>query len=129
MPVALTCDCGARFDVDELLAGKEVPCPECATPVQAPLKPVPPRTSLWALASLVLALTGAFTLVGTVAAVVVGLWALAVIRRDSPRLRGKGLATAGIITGLVLTAVNRAALLRPALPPAGGWARQRGTAR
>jgi hypothetical protein len=128
MPVALTCDCGARFDVDELLAGKEVPCPECATPVQAPLRAAPPRTSLWALASLVLALTGAFTLVGTLAAVLVGLWALAVIGRDPQRLKGKGLARAGVGLGLVFTALTLAVLFRPALLPAGTWVRQRGMA-
>jgi hypothetical protein len=125
MPLALTCDCGARFDLDDLLAGKEVPCPECGHAVQAPARAAAPRTSLWALAAVVLALFGAFTLVGTLLAVVVGLCALLVIRRQPDRLRGTGLALGGIVAGLILSAISLAVLARPDVLPLGGWLRQR----
>ena len=29
MPLSLTCDCGARFELEEALAGQSVSCPEC----------------------------------------------------------------------------------------------------
>jgi hypothetical protein len=126
MPLALTCDCGARFDVDELLAAREVPCPECGQAVHAPAHAAAaPRTSLWALAAVVLALFGAFTLVGTVLAVVVGLCALVVIRRQPERLKGARLALGAIAAGVVLSLASVAVLARPEALPMASWLRQR----
>jgi hypothetical protein len=126
MPIALTCDCGARFDLDESLAGQKVSCPECQQPLE--VRPAgatgPPRTSLLALASVVLALFGAFTVVGTAAAAALGVVALAQVRRRRGRLTGAGLALTGIVGGLLLTALTVALLLSD-LVDVDGWVRER----
>src|SRR5579872_6625985 len=104
MALSLTCDCGARFEVEDTLAGQEVSCPECQQPLKAPaLQGLPVRTSALAIASAVLALAGAFTVVGTVAAVVLGVAAQVSIRRHRERLAGYWLASFGIFAGVNLT--------------------------
>ena len=73
MPLSLICDCGARFEVEDALAGQTVSCPECQQPLKAPAAQRPTlRTSAFALASFLLAVVGAFTVVGTIAAVILG---------------------------------------------------------
>src|SRR5262245_30616347 len=104
MAILLTCDCGARFEVEELLAGQEVSCPECQHALQVPARPTPPRTNLLALASVVLCLLGAFTILGTLAAAVLGVLAIVQINRDREHLTGTGFALFGIIGGLGFTA-------------------------
>jgi hypothetical protein len=129
MPLALTCDCGARFDADDLLAGKAVPCPECRQPVQAPARAkTRPQTTMWALASVVLALVGAFTLLGTALAILTGLLALLVIRRQPERFTGSALALCGIGGGVVFSLLTLGLLARPDLLPLAGWLRQRSLA-
>ncbi len=113
MALVLTCACGARFELDDGLAGLEVPCPDCQVLVKAPELPTPqPRTSYWSLASTVLALTGAFTVVGTIAAIVCGIVGVVVVLRQRQRLRGLGFAIFGIVGGVLLTAVTVFALSR-----------------
>jgi hypothetical protein len=128
MPLALTCDCGARFDADDLLAGQEIPCPECGEPIQAPSKPTPPRTSLWAVAALVLALIGAFTPAGGLLALLAGLYALNVIRQRPGQLTGQGMALTASALGLLCSIVTAVLFLRPDLVPVGSWFRQRALA-
>ena len=107
MPLSLTCDCGARFEVEESLAGQSVSCPECQATLKAPAahRPVV-RTSGFALASFLLAIVGAFTVVGTVAAVVLGVVAVAFILRDRERQAGIGFAVCGVVLGCVFTALT-----------------------
>src|SRR5579872_4982561 len=103
MALSLTCDCGARFEVEDTLAGQEVSCPECQQPLKAPaLQALPVQTSALAIASAVLALAGAFTVVGTLAAVGLGIAALVSIARHRDRLAGSGLALFGILAGAAL---------------------------
>ena len=112
MALALTCSCGARLEIDEKFAGQTIRCPDCDQALLAPtLKRVPLRTSGLAIASLVLALVGAFTVVGTVLAVGLGAWALADIKRHRERLAGRSYAVAGIILGAVLTGLSLFAYL------------------
>jgi hypothetical protein len=126
MPLSLTCACGARFELDETLAGQNVICPECQQALRAPALARPPlRTSHWALASVVLALTGAFTVIGTVAAVVCGVVALVRIQRQRDRLAGAGLAAFGLGAGVVFTALTLFALSRDELFGLGGELRER----
>src|SRR6516164_8034723 len=102
MPLSLICACGARIELEDALAGQEVACPECQQPLKAPAgdaQAQPMRTSGLAIASLVLAVTGAFTVVGTLAAVVLGLAAVGFILRRRDRLAGLGYAVAGIAIG------------------------------
>lgn len=111
MPLSLTCDCGARFEVEDALAGQTVSCPECQEPLKAPSAKRPTlRTSGFALASFLLAVVGAFTVVGTIAAVVLGLIAVVVIWRDRERVAGLGFAAFGIGLGLIFTTLTLWAL-------------------
>jgi hypothetical protein len=97
----LTCACGARFEVDGTFAGREVACPECQQRVKVPfVHQAPPRTSGLALASLTVALVGAFT-PGTILAIALGIAALWSISRNRGRLTGAGFAVFGMVLGLV----------------------------
>jgi hypothetical protein len=127
MPLTLTCDCGARFDLPDLLAGGVVACPECRQPLEAPSAAAEgrPRTSYLALLSVVLALAGAFTLVGSAAAVVLAAWSLLGIRRHKGRLAGARLAAAALALAVVTAALTLAVLARPRLLPVDVWLRAR----
>ncbi len=127
MPIALTCDCGVRFELDDNLAGTGVLCPECLQPLEAPrgaLSAGQPRTSSLALASIVLALIGAFTVAGTILAMFLGCTALLRIRASRGRLVGGGLAVAGIVAGFGFTGLTLLLLCWPA-GPIDQWIRQR----
>jgi hypothetical protein len=126
MALSLTCDCGARFEVEDTLAGQEVTCPECQAPLKAPaLQRLPLRTSGFALASVILALVGAATLVGPVAAVVLGVTALVSIARNPQRVAGVGFAAFGIVAGVAFTALDLLAFTRTELLGFGGWVNER----
>jgi hypothetical protein len=103
----LTCDCGACFEVRDAQPGQPVSCPECHHPVKVSARvALPPRTSGLALASLTLALVGAFTIVGTLAAILVGLLAFVHVLHQPDRFKGLGLASAGIALGALFTALT-----------------------
>ena len=107
MPLSLICDCGARFEVEDALAGQTVSCPECQQPLKAPAAQRPTlRTSGFALASFLLAMVGALTVVGTIAAVVLGAVAVVAILRNRERVAGLGFASCGIVLGLVFTTLS-----------------------
>jgi hypothetical protein len=111
MPLALICACGARLEIDDKFAGQQINCPDCQRPLQAPKVDQPVvRTSGLALASLILALVGAFTILGTLAAVGLGVAALFQIGSRADRLAGRGFAIAGIVVGVVMTAGTVVAL-------------------
>jgi hypothetical protein len=107
MALILSCSCGAHFEVEDTFAGQTVSCPECHASLKAPvLRPGPLRTSGLAVASMVLALVGAFTFVGTLAAVLCGLAALVSIGRSGGRRAGVGFALFGIIAGVLFTGLT-----------------------
>lgn len=107
MTLSLTCACGARLEIDDKFAGKVIQCPDCNRSLNtAPPLPEPTATSGYAIASYLLALLGAFTLVGTVAAIVCGVLAQRHIRRRPEEIGGRRLAKAGIILGSVFTLVT-----------------------
>jgi hypothetical protein len=111
MAISLTCVCGARFELEDILAGQTITCPECQQAIKAPvLQKTPLRTSNLALASMVLALVGAFTLIGTAVATLLGVMALVEIGRHRDKVAGVGLALFGIIAGIGLTALTGFAL-------------------
>jgi hypothetical protein len=104
MPFSLTCACGARLEIDDKFAGQALTCPDCQRPLQAPSGPEPTRRTSWlALTSIVLALVGAFTILGTVLAIVIGVLALVQMVGRSDRLAGRGYAVAGIVLGVLFT--------------------------
>jgi hypothetical protein len=107
----LTCACGARFEVDDTLAGQDVLCPECQQPLKAPALDRPPQvTSGWALASVVFALVGAFTVVGSLLAVFLGILGLRHAARQRQRVTGAGFAVCGICLGILFTTLTVFAL-------------------
>ena len=123
MPIAVTCECGSKLEIDEKFLGKQILCPDCQRPLptQAPATPPPldlpdyRRVSGYALLSLILALVGAFTIVGTIAAIVIGIYALKHISDKPTRLEGVNYARAGIAIGAFFTFLTLAALLSPTL--------------
>jgi hypothetical protein len=113
MPLSLSCPCGTTFDVEDTFAGQTVSCPECQASVKVPaVADGPRRTSGFAIASLVLALAGAFTLVGTLAAVLCGLAGLVSIGRSRGRLAGAGLAVFGMVLGVLFTGLTVLGVLK-----------------
>jgi hypothetical protein len=125
MALSLSCPCGATFEVEDTFAGQTVSCPECQGSVKAPAPHRgPPRTSGLAVASLVLALLGAFTVIGTLAAILCGLGALASIGRSGGRLSGAGLAVFGTILGVLFTGLTLFAYSRGELFGVGDQFRQ-----
>jgi hypothetical protein len=124
MPLLLTCDCGARFEVDDHLAGREVSCPECHQAVKAASRKPVPRLDWLALFSVALALLGAFTLVGTLAAAAAGAASLARIRRKPDALSGVGYAVTGIGLGLGLSLATLVLYQLGDRLPVGAWVRK-----
>jgi hypothetical protein len=113
MALSLSCSCGAAFEVEDTFAGQGIACPDCGAALRVPLpRPAQLRTSGYAVASVVLALIGAFTVVGTAAAAVLGVVALVSIARHRDRVAGAGYAVLGIVLGTGLTAVTGFAFSR-----------------
>jgi hypothetical protein len=127
--------CGQHLACDEGNAGVEIACPNCGQPVCIPATPPaavvarvratpnapppiraadprvaakapsPAKTSGLAVASLVCSCVGLlFGFLTTIPAVVCGHLARSRIKRD-PGLSGKGIATAGLIAGYVLSLI------------------------
>lgn len=129
MTIALTCDCGARYEVEDLFAGQEVNCPECQHRTRAPLvKGTPRRTSLLALYSLVVAIFGACTLVGSAAGALLAL--IAIVRMNTGRVPrgGMGYAVAALVVAVAGAAATLGILYSPAKPILVGWQRRGGFA-
>jgi hypothetical protein len=107
MAVTLKCSCGADFEVEDTFAGQSVGCPDCNATLHVPLvRPTPTRTSHLAIASVVIALLGAFTLVGSVLATIFGVAGLVSIARNRNTLTGASYAVAGIVMGILFTLVT-----------------------
>ena len=122
----ITCACGARFEVDDTLAGQEVLCPDCQQPLKAPAVDRPLQlTSGWALASVVLALVGAFTVFGSLAAVLLGVIALISISRNRRQVSGTGFAVFGICLGVLFTGLTLFALNTADVFGLETWLRER----
>jgi hypothetical protein len=126
MSSVLTCDCGARFEVDALGPGLQICCPECLQSLQ-PAAPeiAPPRTSWLALTSFSLALVGAFTVVGSLAAAALGVAALVHLRRNAGRLTGAAFALSALVLGLTMTTLTLPLISSQNVPPIGAWLRGR----
>lgn len=113
MSLSLSCACGARFEVEETFAGQTVSCPECQRGVPAPAASLhQPRTSGYALASTVLALVLAFTFVGTILAVLLGIIGLVSISRHRGQIAGTGYAIFGIVWGVLFTGLFALAVFK-----------------
>jgi hypothetical protein len=107
MPLSLTCSCGAYLEVDDKFAGQTIHCPDCQKALQVPrLERTVVRTSGLALGSLILALVGAFTVLGPLVAAGLGLLALRQIRQHPDEVAGRGFALSGVVLGGVFTLVG-----------------------
>lgn len=119
MSLSITCACGSRLEIDESFVGKTVPCPDCNRPLLLPA-PAPqrqPRVSGLALTSLVVALIGAFTLVGGLVAVALGYFAQRRIEREPGRFGGLNYARAGMAVGAGGTLLTLVMMISPTLFP------------
>lgn len=123
LTLTLTCDCGARFEVDDTFAGRDVPCPDCGATLRAPSKGLTRARPSWlGLLAVVLVTVGAFTLVGTLAGAGVAAVALVLARRDPTASRA--LPLGALIAGLVLTLFTLFAVTWPDRLPVAAWLRQ-----
>jgi hypothetical protein len=111
MAISLTCACGARLEIDDKFAGKLIPCPDCSRSLQVAARPpAHQRTSALALASLAVALAGAFTFVGSIAGIALGYVARKEILREPERVTGLRFAEAGMAAGVAGLFLTLAAL-------------------
>jgi len=114
MPLSLTCSCGAKLEIDDKFAGKVIPCPDCHRELSTMAKVVQAdRISAFALAGVLLALIGAFSVIGPVLAMICGGIGLRQIARHPEKVAGKRYAWASIILGGLFTALGVAGHLSP----------------
>ena len=118
MSISITCECGRQFRTPEVNAGRRARCPSCEreftvpTPVPQtvpepaevrfiPEEPVPTSISGKAIASLAFGLLFFFACLSGLPAILLGRRALRDINRGGGRLRGRGMAIAGIVRGVI----------------------------
>jgi len=126
MALSLSCSCGAKFEVEDTFAGQSVTCPECQSPVQAPVASRQPvRTSGYAVAAVVLALVLAFTGIGTALAVLLGCIALVHISQNRGTITGAGYAIFSIVWGTIFTGLFVFAIAKGEVFGVGDQVRER----
>ena len=89
--------------MEDAFGALELACPECQQRLQVPSaagQRLQQRTSALALGSLILAVMGAFTVVGSAVAVILGLAAIVVILCRRERITGFGFAVSGVVIGV-----------------------------
>ncbi len=111
MSLFVACECGHSFETPEENTGLRVPCPACGRGLIVP-KPAPPSELLSlpeessslsgkAVESLALGVLFFFACFTGIPAIFIGLLALIDIDRSRGRLRGRGIAIAGIVLGVI----------------------------
>jgi prepilin-type processing-associated H-X9-DG protein len=132
--ISVTCECGRHFETPEAYAGRRAMCPVCRRELIIP-KPAPPEvliireepeptvTSGKAIASLILGVLFFFACLSGVPAILLGRQALSDIKLSGGRLRGRGMAIAGIVLGLIGCLITLG-LFMPAIRSARGAARR-----
>ena len=123
--IFIQCECGEHFETPQENAGRRVRCPDCGREVVVH-KPAPdpevlfisdePRptvTSGKAIASLILGILLVFACLTGVPAILFGRSALREIRLSEGRLRGRQMAVAGIVLGLLGCLYTLALILMP----------------
>jgi prepilin-type processing-associated H-X9-DG protein len=133
MSISVTCECGRHFETADAHAGRRARCPICGHELTVP-QPAPPpevvfitdislptRTSSKAIASLALGALFFFACASGVPAVLLGWHALSDIKKCGGRLRGRKMAIAGIVLGLI-GCLFTLALLLPLYRSAGAAA-------
>jgi hypothetical protein len=128
LAIFVSCQCGARFQTRDENAGRRAACPECDRELVIPepkplteddraaLERLGTVTSGRATASLILGVLSLVLLFFTgVPAIVLGWLGIRDIRQGRGRIRGAGMALAGIILGLVGSTVISMGALKPAV--------------
>ena len=137
MPILVTCECGKQFQAKDENLGRQFTCPDCGRDVLV-AKSGPDafdefgaayagevKTSRKAITSLVLGLLSfCLCLFTGIPAIIFGLLALSDIGKGRGRIKGKGMALTGIITGSIGTLGVTVALLLPAVQAAREAARR-----
>jgi prepilin-type processing-associated H-X9-DG protein len=135
MFISLTCECGRQFETPD--AGPEVRarCPDCGREFTVPRRPSRPDeefvawgqkpsvTSGKAIASIALGVFFVFACLSGIPAIILGWQALSDIRQSGGQLKGRRLAVAGIVFGLI-GCLFTVALILPAMRSAGEAARR-----
>jgi prepilin-type processing-associated H-X9-DG protein len=110
--IIVTCECGQSFETRDANAGRRAKCPSCGRELIVPVagapvaraelefEPLESRTSGKAIASLVLGLMSLVcNIVTGLPAIILGALGLSDISRSKGRVKGRGLAIAGIALG------------------------------
>jgi hypothetical protein len=133
MSIAVTCECGRRFETADAHAGRRARCPVCGREFTVPPLAssrdlvyftdisLPTHTSGKAMASLVFGALFFFACASGVPAILFGWHALGDIKKSGGRLRGRNVAISGIVLGLI-GCLFTVALLLPEYGPAGARA-------
>ena len=130
MSLSLTCTCGAKLEIDDKFAGRIIHCPDCHKEIAIPAQPMRAlRTSWFAMLSVVLAIIGALSVVGTLAGAGCGWLALRHIRLYPDKVGGKKFAWAGIYLGSVFSLLGLACYFSPEVLGLDGFFRQIESAR
>ena len=137
MPILVTCACGKQFQAKDENLGRQFTCPDCRRDVLVaksgpdafdefgPAYAGEVKTSRKAITSLVLGLLSfCLCLFTGIPAIIFGSLALSDIGKGRGRIKGKGMALAGIITGSIGTLGVTVALLLPAVQAAREAARR-----
>lgn len=145
MPIIVNCACGQSFETSDANAGRRAKCPVCGRELIVPkaghfdapeaghfdapeavdLAPVTSYTSGKAIASCVLGVLSFFcSIVAGLPAIILGSLGLSEINRSQGRIRGQGLAIAGIVMGSLGCTVMFLAVLIALLLPAVQSARE-----
>jgi prepilin-type processing-associated H-X9-DG protein len=135
--ILVTCECGQQFQTRDENAGRRAKCPECGRELVIPkpeaypgsefagLDPMTSFTSGKAIASLVLGLCSFVCNIFTgLPAIILGLIGLSDINKSQGRIKGTGMAIAGIILGGLGSTLIMAVLLLPAVQAAREAARR-----
>ncbi len=103
MPLSLICSCGSKLEIDDKFAGQVIRCPDCQKEIATTAQPVRAlRNSWFAIFAVVLAIISGFSVVGALAAIGCGWFALRQIRLHPEQVGGQKLAWAGIWLGAAL---------------------------
>jgi hypothetical protein len=151
MPISMTCECGRQLLAKDEYAGRRTRCPDCGRELLIPaaggMAPPPPgggglefepgppkfgpsfgepaeKTSGKAITSLVLGICSLFCCLTGIPAIVFGILGLNEAKASQGRIKGEGLAIAGIVVGSFGTLISGVGVLIALLLPAVQQARE-----
>ena len=119
MSILVLCECGQHFETAEAHAGRRALCPVCGRELIIPMPEIlvirdeAVLLSHKAVASLALGVLFFFSCLSNIPAIVLGHSALRDINGSGGRLRGRGMATAGIVMGWIGCLLTLFVLLMP----------------